>query len=608
MCGIAGFTTFKKYQSEKDMSLQTLENMCERLQKRGPDSKGCYIKNDFALCHRRLSIIDVATGSQPMTSLCGNYTIVYNGELYNTMELRKDLERKGKTFKTTSDTEVILNAFIEYREKAPEFLNGIFAFAICDLKNNNIFLCRDRFGVKPLFYTIVDNNIVFGSEIKALFAHPRVSPKIDDNSLREIFGTFPSRTERNGIYKNVYELGFGEFAYFSEKGFFPQKYYELTPKENHYSYKESKEKTKELVTDSVLRQMVSDVSISTFLSGGVDSSIVTAIASNELKKRNKTLSTISFDYKDNSLFFQSNAFQVDEDKHWVKKMVDIFNTDHTYLFLDTKDLISSLEDSVIAKDYPGMADIDSSLLGFCKDVKKDHTVVLSGECADEIFGGYPWFSDETAFKTPAFPWIRNMDFRESMLNDATKNRLDISSYVQNRYDESISAVPKLYGEDPIEARRREITYLNIKWFMTTLLERMDRMSMYNGLEVRVPYADHRLIDFLYNVPWEYKNRLGAKGLLRDAFSDTLPKDLLFRKKSPYPKTYNPAYEKELGKILKAILEDKSSPINEFVNKENLLALIDSPKDYGKPWFGQLMAGPQLLAYYIQVNYWLKTYL
>lgn len=195
-----------------------------------------------------------------------------------------------------------------------------------------------------------------------------------------------------------------------------------------------------------------------------------------------------------------------------------------------------------------------------------------------------------------------------MLNDKTRDSLNIVDYVQNKYDESIKAVPRLYGESDIEARRREINYLNIKWFMTTLLDRMDRMSMYNGLEVRVPYADYRLIDFLYNVPWEYKSKLGTKGLLRDAFTDTLPYDLLFRKKSPYPKTYNPAYEEELGKILKGIVEKKNSPLMEYLSKESVLALIESPKDYGKPWFGQLMAGPQLMAYYIQVDFWLNMYL
>ncbi|MFV0519929.1 MAG: asparagine synthase (glutamine-hydrolyzing) [Lachnospirales bacterium] len=382
MCGIVGFTTFFKTRGEKDNSKQYIEKMCEKIKKRGPDTFGYYIKNDFLLGHRRLSIIDIETGAQPMTSDDGNYTIVYNGEIYNSNDLKTDLLKKGYKFKTTSDTEVLLYTYIEYKEETPKLLNGIFAFAIVDIKKNNLFLCRDHFGVKPLYYTIVGKNIVFASEIKGIFAHPEVKAVINDNSLREIFGMFPSRTEKNGIFENIYEIGYGEYANFSLNGLSTYKYYELEARENLLSYDECKNITKDIVTDSVLRQMVSDVPIGTFLSGGVDSSIITAIASNELKKRNRKLSTISFDYKDNSLFFKSNAFQVDEDKEWVKKMVQIFDTDHKYLFLDTKDLIDGLYDGVLAKDYPGMADIDSSLLRFCKDVKKSHSVVLSGECAE----------------------------------------------------------------------------------------------------------------------------------------------------------------------------------------------------------------------------------
>ncbi len=389
MCGIAGFTTFEKEFTVTE-SKMFLKNMCDKIVRRGPDDFGYYNEGFIHLGHRRLSIIDVSYGSQPITSTYGNYTIVYNGELYNTEELRRTLVNKGYKFKTKTDTEVILNTYIEYKEEAPEMLNGIFAFAISDLKRNRLFLCRDRFGVKPLFYTFCGKDIVFASEIKALKEHPGVSLEIDDNSLREVFGTFPSRTEGNGVYKGIKEIGYGEYAYFSDFGFTSYKYYELKAEENKYTYKEAKEVTRFLVQDSILRQMVSDVSLSTFLSGGVDSSIITAIASNELKKQNKQLSTISFDYKDNSKYFKSNAFQVDEDKHWVKKMVDIHKTDHTYLFLDKEELVASLDEALDAKDYPGMTDIDGSLLRFCKDVSKNHKVVLSGECADEIFGGYPY--------------------------------------------------------------------------------------------------------------------------------------------------------------------------------------------------------------------------
>ncbi|MFV0439994.1 MAG: asparagine synthase (glutamine-hydrolyzing) [Lachnospirales bacterium] len=608
MCGITGFTVFNESLQSKNSLNHVIENMCNSISHRGLDDFGIYGDTDFCFGHRRLSIRDVSKGKQPMvTTYKGRkYAIVYNGEVYNVKELKKDLEKKGFTFKTTCDTEIILNAYIHYREKAPNLLNGIFAFCIWDFERKELFLCRDYYGVKPLYYTIVNGDIIFASEIKALKEHPKVKLEIDDNSMREIFGTFPSRTEKNGVYKNVFELGFGEYGVFNKEGLKTKQYYDLKAQEYTLSYDETKECVRNLLTDSVHIQMVSDVSLCTFLSGGVDSSIITAIASEKLAECGETLSTVSFDYKDNSKFFVSNDFQVDEDKTWVKKMVKTLSTKHTYLFIDTPDLISSLELALKSKDYPGMADIDSSLLCFCKEVAKEHRVALSGECADEIFGGYPWFREENFLNVSGFPWIRNIEFRESLLNEKTVKRLNIQDYTYNKYLESIKKVPTLYGENKIDARRREISYLNIKWFMPTLLERMDRMSMYNNLEVRVPFADFRLIDFLYNVPWEYKNRLGTKGLLRDAFSDTLPYDLLFRKKSPYPKTYNPEYERILGTNLKKVIENKNSPLNEYVNKESIINLIESPKDYGKPWFGQLMATPQLMAYLIQVNYWLES--
>ncbi len=607
MCGIAGFTTYNKEFTHTE-SKTFLTNMCDKIIHRGPDDVGYYHKDFMHLGHRRLSIIDVSFGAQPITSSCGNYTIVYNGELYNTKELRLSLIKKGYVFKTKTDTEVILNTYIEYKEKAPEKLNGIFAFVISDIRKNRLFLCRDRFGVKPLYYTTSGKDIIFASEIKALQSHPAISLEINDDSLREVFGTFPSRSEGNGVYKNIKEIGYGEYAYFSDFGFISYKYYELKATKNTYSYKEARDLTRFLVKDSILRQMVSDVSLSTFLSGGVDSSIITAIASNELERKGEKLSTISFDYVDNSKYFKSNSFQVDEDKHWVKKMIDIHKTNHTFLFLDKNELVDSLDEALDSKDYPGMTDIDGSLLRFCREVSKEHKVVLSGECADEIFGGYPWFKDPTILNDGVFPWIRNIDFRENLLNDSIAKKLQIKDYIQSQFEDTMKKVPSLYGEDISAIRHREMSYLNIKWFMTTLLERMDRMSMYNGLEVRVPYADHRIVDLVYNLPWEYINHLGTKGILRDAFTDTLPYELLFRKKSPYPKTYNPHYENLLCQKLKTILEDNNAPLNEYINKENVLKLIESPKDYGKPWFGQLMAGPQLLAYYIQVNSWLKSHL
>ncbi len=609
MCGIAGYSCFNKnytVNSEEEFkNIEIITCMTDSITRRGPDGSGYFINDKAILGHRRLSIIDIEGGVQPIISSCGKYTIVYNGEIYNTDELREQLKKLGAKFLTSSDTEVVLNAYKYFGEECPNKLNGIFAFGIWDDNKKRVFLCRDHVGVKPLYYTIVKDTLIFGSEIKVLEAHPLVSLEITKGSLKEVLGLFPSRTEGNGVFKDIKEIKYGHYGIFNEKGLREEKYWEVKSEPFNLTYEETVEKVKFLVTDAIKRQMVSDVPISTFLSGGLDSSIITGIISNELKKEGKRLSTYSFDYEENSVYFKSNKFQIDEDRKWVDKMVKHFDLDHTYLECNIDTLEKYLNKVVDAKDYPGMADIESSLMYFCEEVGKKHKVVMSGECADEIFGGYPWFHSEDAFNTNTFPWIRNVDFRNKMLKDDIRDELNIEEYIQKAYDVSINEVPKFEDDNKEESRRREISYLNVKWFMSTLLERMDRMSMNSGLESRVPYADYRIIEFMWNVPWEYKNRGMEKGLLRDAFKDVLPNDLLYRKKVPYPKTYNPKYENLLGEKLKKILENENSPLNKIVNEEQVKLLIDSPKDYGKPWFGQLMAGPQLMAYYIQLNYWLE---
>ncbi len=608
MCGIAGFCSYDcNYKKNKLENINTILSMTKSIERRGPDSFGYEVFKNCVLGHRRLSIIDLDGGSQPITTSCGNYTIVYNGEIYNTDDLKVQLIELGATFNTNTDTEVILNAYKYYGVDSFKKLNGIFAFAIWDRIKEQLILCRDHFGVKPLFYTLINNELIFGSEIKALEQHKKVTLEIDKEGLQEILGLFPSREEGNGVFKNINEVKYGNYISFKGGVLKEYPYWELKSEENTNTYEENVEIVRELVTDSIKRQMVSDVPISTFLSGGLDSSIITGVIANEYKKNNKILDTYSFDYEENSMYFKSNTFQVDEDKKWVIKMQNEFNTNHNFLECGIEVLKDYLYKAVDAKDFVGMADVDSSLLYFCGEVGKNHKVVLSGECADEIFGGYPWFHSKEAFTKNNFPWIRNIEFREKLINEDLRKELNIEEYIVNKYKKSIDKVPKLNGESKEESRRREISYLNIKWFMTTLLERMDRMSMYNSLESRVPYADYRIVDFMWNVPWEHKSKGQEKGILRDAFKELLPEDLLYRKKCPYPKTYNPKYEKLLGDTLKDIISNNNSPILNIIDKNKVMKLIESPKDYGQPWFGQLMAGPQLMAYYIQLDYWLKKY-
>ena len=611
MCGIAGFCNYSMdYSERKEFWNNTLINMRKSIAHRGNDNTGEFLRKHVGLCHTRLAIRDLCHGAQPIVrNISGTeYVIVYNGEIYNTDELSPELERAGYSFETTTDTEVILYAYIHYGVDFVHRLNGIFAFAIWDGGLETLTLYRDRVGVKPLFYTIKDHAIIFGSEIKALFYYPDVKPEIDINGFREIFGIGPARTPGNGVFRGINEIKPGHYAVFSKEGLKIVKYWDLESSVHTDSYEQTIEKVSFLVHDAIRRQMVSDVPVCCFLSGGIDSSIVTAVASDFLSERGTKLNTFSFDFKDNGLFFQSNAFQPERDRPFVEIMLEKYTLNHTYLECDESLLADLLYSVVDAKDLPGMADIDASLLYFCSLVKKHNKVALTGECADEIFGGYPWFYRDELMWANGFPWSKDIITRTLLLSDDFIKELQLEDYVFVRYAESLGAVPYLEGENPADRKRREITYLNIKWFMQTLLDRMDRASMYSGLEARVPFADHRIIEYVFNVPWDMKYRCGMeKSLLRDACKNLLPDKILFRKKSPYPKIYHPNYERLLAQMLSDIINDSNSPIMPFIDKKKAFSFMQAPVEYGKPWFGQLMAAPQLMAYMIQVNYWLKKY-
>jgi len=611
MCGIAGFCNYKMdYTQNEGFWNNILINMRKSIAHRGSDNVGEFLRKHVGLSHTRLSIRDLLFGAQPMVRKIGNteYVIVYNGEIYNTDELVPELKRAGYVFETTTDTEVILYAYIHHGIDFVKKLNGIFAFSIWDSGLEQLILYRDRVGVKPLFYTIKDDTLVFGSEIKALFCFPDVKPEIDINSYREIFGLGPARTSGNGVFCDIYEIKPGEYAVYSKKGLHTVRYWELKSQVHTDSYPQTVEKVSYLVQDAVRRQMVSDVPVCSFLSGGIDSSIVTAVASDFLTENGAQLNTFSFDFKDNNLFFKSNAFQPERDRPFVDIMLEKYYLNHTYLECDEECLVHLLYTVVDAKDLPGMADIDASLLYFCSLVKRHNKVALTGECADEIFGGYPWFYRDDLMWVNGFPWSKDISARTLLLSDDFIQELQLEEYVLARYTDSLKEVPHLEGENYVNRRRREIAYLNLKWFMQTLLDRMDRASMYSALEARVPFADHRIIEYVFNVPWDMKYRYGMeKALLRDACKSLLPDKLLSRKKSPYPKTYHPNYERLLVQTLTNIINNPNSPILSLVDKKKVLSFMQAPTEYGKPWFGQLMAAPQLMAYMIQVNYWLEKY-
>jgi asparagine synthase (glutamine-hydrolysing) len=609
MCGITGWVDFQR---DLRIEKETIEKMTETLSKRGPDDTNTWFATNAAFGHKRLVVVDPTGGIQPMTRMKNNdaYTICYNGELYNTEDIRKELLKRGYQFQGHSDTEVLLTAYMEWEEQCLEWLNGIFAFAIWDEKRQQLFLGRDRLGVKPLFYRHTGSSFMFGSEIKAILAHPDIKAEIDREGLAEVFGLGPSRTPGHGVFYGVNELRPAHALIFSREGLKIWRYWNVKSNVHTDSLDETIEKIRFLLIDAVTRQLVSDVPVCTFLSGGVDSSAITAIAATAFEIEGKgPLHTYSIDYEENDKYFKANDFQPNADGPWIEKMSNTFGTVHHRCVIPQQDLADYLTEAVIVRDLPGMADIDSSLLWFCQKIKENFVVSLSGECADEIFGGYPWFHRPDDLARDAFPWMRSTEARVDLLKDEWKKKLNLQEYVRQRFNETIEEVPRLEGESQLEAKRRELFYLNMIWFMTTLLDRKDRMSMGASLEVRVPFADHRLVEYVWNIPWEmkmYGNR--EKGILRRALEGILPDDVLYRKKSPYPKTHHPLYTKLVKQWLKQILTDKTSALYEFFDKEKLTQIVETEgKAFQAPWFGQLMTGPQLLAHLGQIHVWFKEY-
>ncbi len=605
MCGIIGWMNWER-NLEKEGAI--LENMVGTMAARGPDASGIYLSPHAALGHRRLSVVDPQNGAQPMIRHKGDYdcVITYNGELYNTLELRRELESKGHIFQTNCDTEVLLVAYMEWGTSCVERCNGIFAFAIWDEAKQILFLARDRIGVKPLFYTLGSSGFLFGSELKALLAHPGIKPQVDREGLAEIFMIGPARTPGQGIFRGIAELKPGHSMVYSRKGIEIDQYWSLKSMPHRDDFDTTVSKVRELLEDIVKRQLVADVPVCTLLSGGLDSSALTALA---CRSYPGDIHTYSVDYLDNDRYFTASTFQPNDDAPWVRRVSDFFGTTHHNIILDTPELAGSLPAAMIARDLPGMADIDTSLYLFCREIKKGATVALSGECADEVFGGYPWFYRDEMIHAKTFPWAPKSDVRMEWLAPGLIDEINPLRYAQERYYQALGEVPALEGEDFQSARMREIFYLTLTRWMPTLLDRKDRMSMAFGLEVRVPFCDHRLVEYVWNVPWHMKNYQNReKGLLRHALTGILPDDVLWRRKSPYPKTHNPSYFNAVRQWILQILDDSNSPLLNIINVEKVRSLAQGEDNITHvPWFGQLMSRTQLFAYLIQADTWLQKY-
>ena len=604
MCGIGGFVDYER-DARRGGPIQ--HGMKRTLTPRGPDAEGTYFDEDAALVHRRLIVIDPEGGKQPMHSPDGNTIIIYNGEFYNTPELRTELMSRGHEFVGHSDTEVLLHAYLEWKTDAFARLNGIFAFAIWEKRERRLTLCRDRLGVKPLFFAPIRNGLTFGSTIDTVLCHPEIEPVIDADGLRTLLLLGPARPPESGVFRQIKSLLPGHFAVLTPENFTDHVYWQLEAHEHEDDLQTTIERTHALICDAARRQLVSDVPLACFLSGGLDSSILSMLAAKDYAARGETLHTWSVDYRDNDKYFTKSIFQPNSDDSYIDQMVDFLGTHHHRVVLEPEALCAALLPATDARALPGMADVDSSLLLFCAAVKRGGTTVcLSGECADELFGGYPWYHREEILFEDTFPWSRSVGLRLGLRTpDAVRNG---EEFVRQHYRDTCDRAPKLSSDDKKAARMREMFVLNLDWFMATLLDRKDRMSMYSGLEVRVPFCDHRIVEYAYNMPWDFKSLEGReKGIVRRAFANELPKEIVYRKKSPYPKTFHPVYTRLCADYVRSIFEDNTSVAASLFERNAVQKLMQRPESLAEPWFGQLMRTPQIFAYIIQLDRWFRHY-
>jgi asparagine synthase (glutamine-hydrolysing) len=574
MCGIAGWVDFDRdLTREQDAATAMVRTMARR----GPDDEGLWMARHVALGHRRLAVIDVHGGRQPM-SVDGLAVVTYSGEVYNFRELRTELEAKGHRFRTRSDTEVVLHAYLEWGEDFVDRLNGMYAFALWDCRTEELLLVRDRMGIKPLYYYPLPNGVLFGSEPKAILANPLADRAVDADGLREVLTLV--KTPEHAIFKGMYELRPGHLLRVRRDGLSKRRYWVLQAREHTDDLETTVHTIRGLLDDIVRRQLVSDVPLCTLLSGGLDSSTITGLA-------NKHQPTRSFavDFAGYAENFKPDELRVDADGPFVQELVRHVRPDHTDILLDTDELTDPrLRDTVVsAWDRPEfIGDMNTSLYMLFRAIREHSTVALSGESADEVFGGYAWFHAPHAVQADTFPWLALLMAKRTpaeLLDQGLLARLDMPAYVADSYRAALAEVPYLPQQDGRERRMREVCYLHLTRFLPELLDRKDRMSMAVGLEVRVPFCDHRLVEYVFNTPWALKTFDGReKSLLRAAVRDIVPDSILNRVKSPYPATQDPAYEQALRDELGRLAAGPDAPVRPLLDQDAVRKIVTAPAE------------------------------
>jgi asparagine synthase (glutamine-hydrolysing) len=570
MCGITGWVSF-----DRDLTREqdTLDAMTRTMACRGPDAAGTWSDGPAALGHRRLAVIDIAGGAQPMSirTPAGEVVLVYSGEAYNFVELREELRRAGERFTTSSDTEVVLRGYLRWGEALADRLNGMYAFAIWDSRERKLVLMRDRMGIKPLYIFRTPDGVLFGSEPKAILANPLSRRVVDADGLRDLLATL--KLPGQAVWCGMREVKPGTIVTVDARGMRERTYWRLETKPHTDDRDATVGRVRELLDDIVERQLVADVPRCVLLSGGLDSSAITAMSAAKLAEQGEQVRTFAVDFVGQTEHFRPDALRPTPDTPYVHDVAQYVGSEHVDIVLDYRTLADPdvRRAALTARDLPmGFGDMDTSLYLLCKAIRERSTVALSGESADEIFGGYRQFHDPVAQRAHTFPWLvpqmAPLHAADEILNDDVRSTLDLAGYRHEQYESAIAEVDHLTTESDLEYRMRISSYLHLTRFLRILLDRKDRMSMAVGLEVRVPFCDHRLVEYVYNAPWSLKTYDGReKSLLRGAAHDLLPQSVVERVKSPYPSAQDPHYVGAIQEQAKDLLVERGHAVFSLVD-------------------------------------------
>ncbi|MFM9493938.1 asparagine synthase (glutamine-hydrolyzing) [Streptomyces galilaeus] len=603
MCGVTGWVDW-----ETDLRTRgaTVSAMAETLACRGPDASGVWLSRHAAFGHRRLSVIDLTGGAQPLGTGQPETVLTYNGELYNHQELRRELQSLGHTFRTRSDTEVVLRAHIEWGTDAPRRFNGIFAYALWDGRAEELLLVRDHLGIKPLYWHAHAAGVLFGSEPKAVLANPLFRAELDAEGIAELFALPAAPTAGHGLFRGLNEVRPGHLVSVRRSAVREFPYWRLVSRPHTDDAATTRRTVRELLADAVERQLMSDVPLCTLLSGGVDSSAITALAALARERSGQgKVSSFSVDFP-GSADRAPDTWRTGADAPFVRAAAEHVGTLHTSVVIPDDDLLEARQAVLRARDRPGWGEMDASLHLLFREVRRRSTVALSGEAADEVFGGYPYFHSPDALSAPTFPWLHGRPTPAVLLRPEVRAEVRPQEYTAQQYRDSLAGTPALAGETAADRRVREVFHLALTRWLPPLLERVDRVSMSVGLEVRVPFCDHRLVEYAWNVPWSLKTPDGRpKGLLRDAVRDLLPAAVADRPKSGYPSTPAVRYTQVLTDRAHELLADPAAPVFDLVDRETVRRALaegltlPSPRTAPNPVGG--------LDHLVQVDEWLRAY-